>query len=66
MTYKIACQVQDSTGTIVSQNTPEGLGDAYGVSYATEEEAQDVADALAADLPEGYETAEYFVYPFGA
>lgn len=57
--YKITATAADSNGVLISSNTAETLGDAYGVTYLTRERAEEVRDDLASDLPEGYETSEY-------
>lgn len=59
--YKITATATDSNGVCISSNTAETLGDAYGVTYLTKERADEVAEDLSSDLPEGYETTMYSV-----
>ena len=59
--YKITASATDSNGVEIDASTAEALGHAYGRTYTSRAEALDVADDLANDLPEGWETTVYTV-----
>lgn len=59
--YKITATAIDSNGVCIDANTPETLGEAWGETYLTKAEADEVRDYLESDIPEGYETSEYSV-----
>lgn len=59
--YKITATAKDSNEVRIDSNTVETLGEAYGMTYLTRDRADEVADMLGDDLPEGYESSEYSV-----
>jgi len=59
--YKVTATATDRNGVEIDANTAEALGYAYGRTYTSRAEAQAVADDLADDLPEGYESTVYTV-----
>ena len=59
--YIITATATDRNGVTIGATQPETLGDAYRVQYQFRDEAQSVADELAANLPAGYESVRYAV-----
>jgi len=59
--YKITATTIDSNGRTISLNNPETLGDAYGVTYLTEDAANQAWDDVDCDTPAGYASCKYSV-----